>query len=190
MPRVPVASKMRFDQPGVAQVNVNFGAEQATLQYDPKRTNLEQIQHAIVDAGYSSSSLQDQEFITDETEAEKTARLREFRHLRNKIIVAGVISAVLVIGSLPMMLGLPIPFIPAWLHNPWLQLVLSTPVLFWAGREFFVNAWKALKRQTATMDTLVSLGTGSAYFYSIVATVIPSFFIAQGLNADASILGN
>ena len=184
MPRVPVASKMRFDQPGVAQVNVNFGAEQATLQYDPKRTNLEQIQHAIVDAGYSSSSLQDQEFITDETEAEKTARLREFRHLRNKIIVAGVISAVLVIGSLPMMLGLPIPFIPAWLHNPWLQLVLSTPVLFWAGREFFVNAWKALKRQTATMDTLVSLGTGSAYFYSIVATVIPSFFIAQGLNAD------
>ena len=170
--------------PGVAQVNVNFGAEQATLQYDPKRTNLEQIQHAIVDAGYSSSSLQDQEFITDETEAEKTARLREFRHLRNKIIVAGVISAVLVIGSLPMMLGLPIPFIPAWLHNPWLQLVLSTPVLFWAGREFFVNAWKALKRQTATMDTLVSLGTGSAYFYSIVATVIPSFFIAQGLNAD------
>jgi len=170
--------------PGVAQVNVNFGAEQATLQYDPKRTNLEQIQHAIVDAGYSSSSLQDQEFITDETEAEKTARLREFRHLRNKIIVAGVISAVLVIGSLPMMLGLPIPFIPAWLHNPWLQLVLSTPVLFWAGREFFVNAWKALKRHTATMDTLVSLGTGSAYFYSIVATVIPSFFIAQGLNAD------
>jgi len=79
---------------------------------------------------------------------------------------------------------LPIPFIPAWLHNPWLQLVLSTPVLFWAGREFFVNAWKALKRHTATMDTLVSLGTGSAYFYSIVATVIPSFFIAQGLNAD------
>ncbi|PSB22000.1 copper-translocating P-type ATPase [Phormidesmis priestleyi ULC007] len=170
--------------PGVAEVNVNFGAEQATLQYDSKQTNLEQIQHAIVDAGYSSYSLQDQEFITDETEAEKTARSREFRHLRNKVIVAGVISAVLVIGSFPMMLGLPIPFIPAWLHNSWLQLALSTAVLFWCGREFFMNAWKAFKRHTATMDTLVSLGTGSAYLYSIVATVIPGFFIAQGLNAD------
>ena len=170
--------------PGVAEVSVNFGAEQANIEYDPKQTNLEQIQQAIVDAGYGSYSLQDQEFITDETDVEKTARLREFRQLRQKVMVAGVISIVLVVGSLPMMLGLPIPFIPAWLHNPWLQLVLSTPVLFWAGREFFVNAWKALKRHTATMDTLVALGTGSAYLYSIVATVIPSFFIAQGLNAD------
>ncbi|MCY7324179.1 MAG: cation transporter, partial [Phormidesmis sp. CAN_BIN36] len=170
--------------PGVAEVNVNFGAEQANIQYDPKQTDLEQIQQAIVDAGYSSYSLQDQEFITDETEVEKTARLREFRQLRQKIIVAGVISVVLVVGSLPMMLGLPIPFIPLWLHNSWLQLVLSTPVLFWAGREFFINAWKAVKRHTATMDTLVALGTGSAYLYSIVATVIPGFFMAQGLNAD------
>lgn len=169
--------------PGVADVNVNFGAEQATLQYDPKRTNLEQIQHAIVEAGYGSYSLQDQEFITDETEAEKTARVREFRHLRTKVIISGVISVIIITGSLPMMIGLPLPVALAWLHNPWLQLVLSVPV-FWAGAEFFVNAWKALKRHTATMDTLVALGTGSAYLYSIVATVFPRFFIAQGLNAD------
>jgi len=170
--------------PGVAEVNVNFGAEQATLQYDSKRTNLERIQSAIVDAGYGSYSLQDQECITDETEAEKTARLREFRHLRTKVMVAGIISVILVIGSLPMMLGLSLPFIPRWLHNAWFQLILSTPVLFWCGREFFVNAWKSLKRRTATMDTLVALGTGAAYVYSIVATLFPSFFVAQGLNAE------
>lgn len=170
--------------PGVTQSIVNFGAEQAAITYDPDRTNLEQIQHAIVDAGYGSYSLQDQEFISDETEAEKTARLRKFRHLRQKVIVAGIISAILVIGSLPMMLGLPIPLIPAWLHYSWLQLALSTPVLFWAGREFFVNAWKALKRHTATMDTLVALGTGAAYLYSAIATIVPSFFVAQGLNPD------
>jgi Cu+-exporting ATPase len=170
--------------PGVAEVSVNFGAEQANIQYDANHTDLEQIQQAIVDAGYGSRSLQDSKFITDESETEKTARLREFRHLRNKVIVAGAIGAVLVIGSLPMMLGLPLPFIPMWLHNPWLQLIVSTPVLLWAGREFFVNAWKALKRHTATMDTLVALGTGSAYVYSIVATFFPNFFIAQGLNPD------
>lgn len=170
--------------PGVAEVSVNFGAEQATLQYDPHRTNLEQIQSAIVDAGYGSYLLQDQQFITDETEAEKTARLREFRHLRTKVIVAGIISAILVIGSLPMMLGLSLPFIPKGLHNAGFQLILSTPVLFWCGRGFFANAWKALKRRAATMDTLVALGTGAAYLYSIVATLFPDFFITQGLNAD------
>ncbi|MER3435542.1 MAG: copper-translocating P-type ATPase [Leptolyngbya sp. ERB_1_1] len=170
--------------PGVAEVNVNFGAEQATLQYDSKHTSLEQIQAAIVDAGYGSYSLQNQEFVTDETEAEKTARLREFRHLRTKVIVAGIMSAILVIGSLPMMLGLSLPFIPRWLDNAWFQMILSTPVLFWCGREFFVNAWRALKRRTATMDTLVALGTGAAYAYSIIATLFPGFFIAQGLNAN------
>ncbi|HTL89546.1 MAG TPA: heavy metal translocating P-type ATPase [Leptolyngbya sp.] len=169
---------------GVADVNVNYGAEQAKVQYDPNRTNLAQIQRAIVDAGYGSYSLQDQEFIADESEVEKTARLREFRQLRQKVMVAGVISIILIVGSLPMMLGMSIPLIPAWLHNPWLQLILSTPVLFWAGRSFFINAWKALKRHTASMDTLVALGTGSAYLYSLVATLIPNFFVAQGLNAD------
>ena len=170
--------------PGVSEVNVNFGAEQANVLYDPKRADLEQIQTAIVEAGYGSFSLQDQDFITNESEAEETTRLREFRHLRQKVIVAGATSAVLVIGSFPAMLERSILFIPAWLHDPWLQLVLSAPVLFWSGRSFFTNAWKSLKRHTATMDTLVALGTGSAYLYSVVATCIPSFFIAQGLNAD------
>ncbi|WP_016877548.1 copper-translocating P-type ATPase, partial [Chlorogloeopsis fritschii] len=76
------------------------------------------------------------------------------------------------------------PFIPMWLHNPWLQLVLTTPVLFWAGSEFFVNAWKALKRHTATMDTLVAIGTGTAYLYSLFPTFFPQWFINKGFNPD------
>lgn len=170
--------------PGVSESNVNFGAEQATIIYDAKRTNIEQIQHAIVDAGYSSYSLQDSEFTTGEDEAEKTRRLREFRHLRRKVIVAGIISTILIIGSLPMMTGLRIPFIPLWMHNAWFQLVLSIPVLFWCGTEFYINAWKSVKRHTATMDTLVALGTGAAYLYSFVATLFPGFFLAQGLMPD------
>jgi Cu+-exporting ATPase len=170
--------------PGVSECNVNFGAEQATIEYDGQRTNLDQIQHAIVDAGYASYSLQDQSFITGEDDAEKTQRLREFRHLRRKVTIASVISIVLVLSSLPMMLGLNLPSIVMSLNNPWLQLVLSTPVLFWCGAEFFRNAWKAFKRHTATMDTLVALGTGSAYLYSIVATVFPHFFTIQGLDPE------
>jgi P-type Cu+ transporter len=76
------------------------------------------------------------------------------------------------------------PFIPMWLHNPWLQLVITLPVQLWAGSRFYVNAWKALKRHTATMDTLVSIGTSTAYLYSLVATVFPHWFIAQNLKPE------
>jgi Cu+-exporting ATPase len=170
--------------PGVNECNVNFGAEQATVEYNPKKTNLEAIQGAVDEAGYSAYPLEQQNLMAGEDDAEKTARLRESRLLLRKVVVGGVIGVVLVIGSLPMMTGLHLPFIPVWLHNPWVQLVLTTPVLFWCGADFFKNAWKAFKRHTATMDTLVALGTGTAYIYSLFATVFPSFFTAQGLMPD------
>ncbi|KAB8314931.1 copper-translocating P-type ATPase [Tolypothrix campylonemoides VB511288] len=170
--------------PGVNECNVNFGAEQAIVEYDPKKTNLEAIQGAVDEAGYSAYPLEEQNLMAGEDDAEKTARLQESRLLLRKVVVGGVIGVVLVIGSLPMMTGLHLPFIPVWLHNPWLQLVLATPVLFWCGADFFKNAWKAFKRHTATMDTLVALGTGTAYIYSLFATVFPSFFTAQGLMPD------
>lgn len=71
-----------------------------------------------------------------------------------------------------------------WLHNPWLQLVLTAPVQFWCGSSFYINAWKAFKRHAATMDTLVAIGTGAAYIYSVFATVFPGFFTASGLMPD------
>ena len=170
--------------PGVNECNVNFGVEQAIVEYDPKKTNLEAIQGAVDEAGYSAYPLEQQNLMAGEDDAEKTARLRESRYLLRKVVVGGVIGVVLVIGSLPMMTGLHLPFIPAWLHNPWVQFVLTTPVLFWCGADFFKNAWKAFKRHTATMDTLVALGTGTAYVYSLFATVFPGFFTAQGLMPD------
>jgi Cu+-exporting ATPase len=170
--------------PGVNECSVNFGAEQATVEYDPRTTDVQTIQDAVDEAGYSAYPLQEQNLMAGEDDTEKTTRLRESRYLLRKVIVAGVIGAVLVIGSLPMMLGLNLPFIPTWLHNSWVQLVLTTPVLFWSGADFFKNAWKALKRHAATMDTLVALGTGAAYLYSLFATLFPGFFVAQGLKPD------
>ena len=167
--------------PGVAQCNVNFGAEQAAVEYNPRRTSIQEIQDAVEEAGYSSYSLQEQEMITGEDDAEKAARIAESRDLLHKVIVGGIISLILVFGSLPMMTGLEIPFIPAWLHNPWLQLILTIPVQFWCGYGFYIHAWKAFKRHAATMDTLIALGTSAAFFYSVFATLFPSFFLNQGL---------
>ncbi|MBW4557257.1 MAG: heavy metal translocating P-type ATPase [Trichormus sp. ATA11-4-KO1] len=170
--------------PGVNECIVNFGAEQATVKYDPRRTDLEAIQEAVDAAGYSAYPLQEQNLMAGEDDAEKRHRLRESRDLMRKVAVGGIISTVLVIGSLPMMTGLHLPFIPVWLHNPWVQLMLTTPVQFWCGYSFYINGWKALKRHAATMDTLIALGTSAAYFYSLFPTLFPSFFINQGLTPD------
>ncbi|MCA1995010.1 MAG: heavy metal translocating P-type ATPase [Coleofasciculus sp. S288] len=169
--------------PGVEACNVNFGAEQASVTYNPSQTNVAAIQDAVDAAGYSARPMQD-DVLAPEDDVERQARQSENRDLTRKVWVSGIISAVIVIGSLPAMTGLPIPFIPMWLHHPWLQLVLTTPVLFWAGSGFYINAWKALKRHTATMDTLVAIGTGAAYLYSLFPTFLPQWFISQGLKPD------
>ncbi len=170
--------------PGVSKCNVNFGAEQATVTYDPKRTDIEAIQDAIDAAGYSAQPIQEQDLLTGDDDAERKTRLAESQELTRKIWVGGIISAILVIGSLPAMTGLHIPFIPMWLHNFWLQAALSAPVQFWCGKSFYVNSWKALKRHAATMDTLIALGTSAAYFYSLFVTLFPQFLIAQGLTPN------
>ncbi|MCU0567026.1 MAG: heavy metal translocating P-type ATPase [Oculatellaceae cyanobacterium Prado106] len=167
--------------PGVVDCVVNFGAEQASVTYDPHQTDLGVIQDAVSEAGYSAFSLQDQEMITGEDDAGKAARLAEERALTRKVWGGGIISAVLAIGGLPMMTGLHLPFIPAWLHNYWLQAVLTAPVLFWCGQQFFVKAWSAFNRHNATMDTLIALGTAAAYLYSLAVTLFPGFWVAQGL---------
>ena len=162
---------------GVIDCHVNFGAEQVTINYEPKQTNLAKIQAAIVDAGYSSFQL--------ETEGEDTAeaaiKLAAEWELILKLTTGIVMSIILFFGSLPMMTGLHLPFVPKFFHNPWFQLVLTTPVEFWCGGSLFRNAWKSLKRRTATMDTLIALGTGTAYFYSLFVTLFPGMFISQGL---------
>ena len=169
--------------PGVNECNVNFGAEQATVTYDSRITDVGAIQDAVDAAGYSAVPMQD-DVLAPEDDTERRERQVENRQLTRKIWVSGIVSAILVIGSLPMMTGLPIPFIPAWMDNSWLQLVLTAPVLFWCGSSFFINAGKALKRHTATMDTLVAIGTGTAYLYSLFPTFFPQWFIAQGLTPD------
>jgi P-type Cu+ transporter len=168
---------------GVETCSVNFGAELATLTYDPSKTNIAEIQKAVDTAGYSAVPMQD-DVLAPEDDGERRERLAENRQLTRKVWVSGIISAILVIGSLPAMTGLNIPFIPMWLHNSWIQLVLTTPVLFWSGSSFYINAQKALKRHTASMDTLVALGTGAAYFYSLFPTFFPQWFIERGLRPD------
>lgn len=166
---------------GVKECNVNFALSQATVSYNPQITNLNYIQKAITDAGYASYNDSDSE---DEDEEKKRQEFEQ-KQLTRKVIVGAILSTLLVIGMLSeMMGGMDLPFIPAWLGNPWVQLVLVTPVQFWCGKSFFVGAWKAFRRHTANMDTLIALGTVVAYFYSLFITAFPQVLESQGLEVQ------
>jgi P-type Cu+ transporter len=170
--------------PGVSQSSVNFGIAQAIVTYDPQQTNVEKIEAAVDAAGYAAQAIQEQDLLNGEDDIERQTRQVESRDLQRKVWTGGIISAILVIGSIPSMTGLSVPFIPMWLHNFWLQALLTAPVQFWCGKSFYVNGWKAFKRHTSTMDTLVALGTSAAYFYSLFVTLFPGVLVAQGLTPN------
>ena len=169
--------------PGVETYSVNFGAEQATVTYNPHQTGPADIQAAVNAAGYTAHPVQE-DVLAFEYDAEQRERAVENRKLTRKVIFSLIIGGVIVFGSIPVMTGISVPFIPMWLHNPWLQLVLTTPVMVWAGNAFFINAWKAFNHHSGTMDTLVAVGTGAAFVYSLFPTFYPQWFIAQGLRPD------
>jgi Cu+-exporting ATPase len=110
---------------------------------------------------------------------------RERTLLRRKVSVAAVLTVLVVGSSLPHMLGLhSLPFLPFWFTSPWTQLILTTPVLFWCGRDFFTGAVSAFRQHSADMNTLVAAGTGIAYLTSLFTTLFPQVLIAEGLPAD------
>ncbi len=163
--------------PGVESCQVNFALEQARVNYHGQ-FNTKALERAVEEAGYRAKALpEDGRVFAGEADRGKK------KLFQPKLLVGLVISGVLFFGSLPMMLGVNIPHFPHIFHDPWLQWLLATPVQFWCGGEFYRGAWKSVKTRSATMDTLVALGTSAAYFYSVAITLAPQWLTNQGLEA-------
>ncbi|MEM1255398.1 MAG: heavy metal translocating P-type ATPase [Cyanobacteria bacterium P01_H01_bin.21] len=164
--------------PGVDKAMVNFATEQASVVYDEGRTDLSHMQTAVAKAGYRA--IEAGKTVAREKHTERKQR----QALLSRVVVSNMIGATLIVGTMPVMLGMHIPGWPMVLHNAWVQLALSTPVLFWCGQSFFVGAWKAFTHRAANMNTLVALGTGTAYGYSLFVTLFPDVLITQGLKPE------
>jgi P-type Cu+ transporter len=176
---------------GVASANVNFATSRATVQFDPQATGVEQLSQLVRDLGYQvlppvggTGS--------DGAEAAQTAegelREAEYRQQKLAFICALVLTLPVVVLA---MAGHLVPQLEDLFNFPgrdWLELALTTPVLFWAGRGFFSGALASARHRTADMNTLVSLGTLSAYLYSVVATVTPGWLSAGGLHPAGGLL--
>ncbi|MFS8861342.1 heavy metal translocating P-type ATPase [Synechococcus sp. H60.1] len=169
---------------GVTAQTVNFASEQAIVRGDPRLVNPQALIRVVEQAGYRARLVEDDWQQSDPDDTERIAQWVAERELKLKVAIGVGLSTVLLIGSLPMMLGRKIPGLPPWLQDPWLQLLLTAPVQFWVGQHFYRGAWAAWQRRSADMNTLVALGTSAAFFYSLLATTFPDFFHRQGLHPD------
>src|SRR5215212_8727152 len=154
--------------PGVLEANVNLANERATVTYLAGEVEPKDLEKAVEGAGYG--------VVRGARSSAEDSREREYRKLETDFLLAAVLTVFILVGSLPMMLGLEPPIPMMW--SKVLLLALATPVQFWAWRRFYRGTWGALKHGQANMNTLVVMGTSAAYLYSAVATLAPGLFAA------------
>ena len=160
---------------GIKDAVVNLATEKATVTYDDDVCTAEQMESAVASVGYKAivkGEAQDEDL-------EKEEKQKELKVLRNKVAVSLFLGALILWGSFPGLISTA----PVFLKSFWIQLLLATPVQFWAGSEFYRATIPALRHRTANMDTLVALGTTVAYVYSAFVTFFPSIVMDLGLDA-------
>jgi len=147
---------------------VNATSGTVDIDYIPGQIGLRDIRKAIEKAGFR---LPQQAEGRSALDIEKEARERELAELRTKLLVSAALSVLIFIGSMQDMIpGLSLlPRRTMW----YILFMLTTPVQFWAGRHFYQNAWASLKHGSTNMNTLVVVGTSSAYGYSAALTLFP-----------------
>lgn len=158
--------------PGVKDAIVNLATEKATVTYDKETCSPQMLAESIAKTGYK---LELEEKSDSIIQAEK---MKELDLLRNKVMTSLLLGSLILWGTFP---GL-IKTSPLFLQNFWIQLLLATPVQFWAGSEFYKTAISALKHRTSNMDTLVALGTTVAYLYSAFVTLFPKSLMGLGVD--------
>lgn len=197
---------------GVAEASVNLMLNNAVVEFDEAVTSADRLVDVIRNAGYGAELPSSALEAFAEQEANEEAQAEEFRALRVRSIVALAAALVGMVISMPVMGaaagtghgGVTDPFMQ-WSHRvldpalepviPWLYrisagvltwslFVLTVSVMVVAGRHFYTRAWAAFRHRAADMNTLIAVGTGAAFLYSVAATVAPSFFTNRGLQPD------
>ena len=156
---------------GVSSATVNLATASLTVEYDPAKTGMGDMKKTVDGLGF--------ELLADEDEDESdlyeiadglhSARLRE---LKSRTLWAVVFAVPLVVFA---MFFMDVPY------ADWIMWALATPVVFWLGRDFYINAWKQARHRAVNMDTLVALSTGIAYVFSVFNMLCPRFWLDRGV---------
>lgn len=180
--------------PGVNDASVNFATRKATVRYNSDEMQPEALTGVLDKIGYPAqliggSTLRPASATHDAGEhpdhGDHGSGAHDHQHMHDdedlpvlwkKFWIAVVLTVPLLIiamqhGTIPWMEG-------PW--QPWVQMALATPVVLYCGSQFFVLAWKALRYKTADMNTLIAVGSGTAWLFSVVATVFPGIIPEHG----------
>ncbi len=159
--------------PGVLEANVNLGTQEATVSYLPQKTILQQLNSAIETWGYKTRPAASESPV-DKQQAEQE---KEYHRLMNRFWLAAIISVPVLIIAYAKFLPVVKDLSEATLRIAWgISALITLPVMFYSGSDFFSGAWAALKHRAANMNTLIALGTAAAWLYSSVTVLFPQVF--------------
>ncbi|MGE5090986.1 MAG: heavy metal translocating P-type ATPase [Bacillota bacterium] len=162
--------------PGVKSANVNLMTATATVTYDAAATSPDRLVSTIRDTGYGAEPPRADAAAEDRIAGRDAARDAEVRELRIKFIVSAAVALIsMAIGLLPGGMA------AMGSGRRYLLLALTLPVVGWAGRHFYTRAWAAFRHHSADMNTLIAVGTGAAFLFSLVATLASGWLAAQGI---------
>jgi Cu+-exporting ATPase len=158
--------------PGTVEADVNFANETASVMYDPSQASVTDFKKAVESAGdYRVLEVVEG---GDIHQARKDAARSYVTELLAKFTASLVLTVIIMLmtmgDKLPVIKSIPMD------TRYWIALIITLPVMFWAGGMFFRGAWGALKHRTADMNTLVAVGTGAAFIYSAIVTITPHTF--------------
>lgn len=192
-------------QPGVVEATVSLMTNDATVAFDPAAVSPESLVKTIEDTGYGAVLASPAASAIAEQEEQDRTQKEELAALRWKAGVSLAAGVVAMLISMPLMREyMSDPFMEWWMAVstpavaralPWLYqvepdvlgymlLALTILVMGWAGRHFYTRAWAAMRHGTADMNTLVAVGTGSAFLFSAAATLMPDLFLSHGVRPD------
>jgi len=166
---------------GVGEAVVNLATENASVKFDSTRTEKLKLKEAIEKVGYKV--IEAKASAEDEDEIDEAAQLRQsvYQKLTNELIFSAALTIPISIFSMLVM------YQPFYEMLNWemgtinkILLLATTPVLIYGGERFFIIAWTNAKHFSADMNTLVAVGTGSAYLYSLIATLFPWLISIHG----------
>ncbi len=156
---------------GVQDAVVNLGLNTARVVYIPGVVSTSAMKRAVREVGYEA---QERSEGADALDRERQAREDEIKRQGRNLIIAGTIGLIVMIGTFYEMLGPLKAFIPEWLSYKWVIGLLTTPVVFGPGRQFFTNSWRGLKHGVTDMNLLYATGIGAAYGIAVINTLFPN----------------
>ena len=166
---------------GVINASVNLATEKATIEYLPAMVSLSDMVVAIKGAGYEAVVVRESEDLEEEKDR---ANKEAFRRLKGKLIAGIVLTLPIFVFTHPTLFGLTGVLDLSRETYFIFQFILATPVQFWCGFQFYRGAIAAARHKTTDMNTLIAIGTSSAYLYSVVVTFVPSLFDLAGYSSE------